>query len=78
MAEHDCGSLRECFSCGALMDCDGSRHPKCEVCRAIERGGRAPAGRVCVAEGCATVLSVYNRTATCSVHTRQVPQFASA
>ena len=66
--EHDCGSLRECARCGALMTCDGRRTPVCETCREVERHGRAPAGRVCTAESCATVLSVYNRSSRCSVH----------
>ncbi len=70
MHEHDCGSLRECASCGALMDCDGSRRPVCEVCREVSRAGRAPAGRVCSADGCQTVLSVYNRRSRCSLHSQ--------
>ena len=77
MQEHDCGSLRECATCGALMVCDGSRRPKCAVCREVARAGRAPAGRVCSANGCDTVLSVYNRKASCSLHEAAIPQFAS-
>jgi hypothetical protein len=78
MRDHVCGSLRECASCGALVDCDGSRRPTCEVCRAIARAGRAPAGRVCTAGDCNTVLSVYNRTARCSLHADGIPQLVSS
>ncbi|HTG47290.1 MAG TPA: hypothetical protein VK646_06520 [Actinomycetota bacterium] len=30
---------------------------------------RAPRGRTCAAPGCATVLSTYNRSAMCYLHT---------
>jgi hypothetical protein len=66
--DHDCGSLRECARCGALVTCDGRRTPVCETCREVEVNGRAPAGRVCTAEFCNTVLSVYNRSSRCALH----------
>jgi hypothetical protein len=71
--DHDCGSLRECATCGALVTCDGRRTPVCETCREIERRGRAPAGRVCIHESCGTVLSVYNRSSRCSIHAALTP-----
>jgi hypothetical protein len=68
MGEHDCGSLRECTLCGELTECHNERLPECEACRSTDTRGRAPAGRVCLVEGCETVLSIYNRTARCALH----------
>jgi hypothetical protein len=78
MTVHDCGSLRECAACGALTACDGSRRPTCEVCLQVARLGRAPAGRICAADDCSTVLSVYNRRSRCSLHSDAISAFASA
>lgn len=36
--------------------------------RGKEASTRAARGRVCEAAGCATILSTYNKTAVCSVH----------
>jgi len=66
--DHDCGSLVECSMCGELMGCDGARSPVCETCSSVARTGLAPPGRVCTADGCATVLSVYNKRSRCSLH----------
>ena len=37
-----------------------------------------PRGRVCQAEGCLTILSVYNPLAWCSVHERPAGRMATA
>ncbi len=37
--------------------------------RGKERSTRAALGRVCSSEGCATILSTYNRATQCSLHT---------
>lgn len=39
---------------------------------------RAPTGRHCTVEGCVTLLSTYNSSPTCWLHTRAVPRHALA
>jgi hypothetical protein len=43
--------------------------------RGKELASRAPKGRLCAAPGCATVLSTYNRSQTCFLHSS--PSFGS-
>jgi hypothetical protein len=38
---------------------------------ALDQDERAPEARVCREEGCATVLSQYNSTAWCGLHSRR-------
>jgi len=38
---------------------------------------RSQSGRVCVSDGCSTVLSIYNESATCSVHERLQPRLVA-
>ena len=66
--DHDCGSLRECAELRRPGRLRRVPAPDMRGVPGGRRAGRAPAGRVCSAEGCDTVLSVYNRKARCSLH----------
>ena len=44
--------------------------------RGKESSTRAARGRICTREGCATMLSTYNRATECSIHTE--PSFRHA